>query len=663
MLQRIYSYLVTLLLANTLHIYADFDKQAFLQKFYASDYKEKVKLIANTDFNDIKDIWPQIKDTLEKIKKHVYTQTSSNEAKFLFDLIEAHEAIHCNQIPKCISIANNALQYHCNNINDSLKALLLLKECFIKINDYNQALEIHKIIEKNWHRKTIALWPGTAKSTIYSYLGIYKYAIAERKKEYEQSSHDHWETARLYNDIGVFYNRMEKYDSAEVYFKKALQELKQHNKKNIDTNYYNFFVSLIQSNMAVGLLKNKKYKEALPYLLVDIRNSLKNKEYESAFNAYIGLIEIYLNLNQPSIAKKYLDTLDILDYPDFHYPKNLAKKYYWQSVYYEKIGELRKSLDFLRQYIKLNDSVRELEKELQTINAEIAYKVQEKDKAIKEKNIALSILKLQQEKSETIKTYLIIFIIILLIAGFILFRYYREVQKHSQELEKTNITIQQQNQLIQKTLSERELLIKEIHHRVKNNLQIINSIIRLQMSKENNDKAQTLLNEISARIQSIALTHQMLYKKDKFLHINAAEYLKHLCEQIISAFSDNLPSHPSTHSSHSNIQLEYSFNDDKIELPLDIAIPLGLICSEVITNAIKYAFPDKKGKINVNLYCSENTCTLTIRDNGIGIDLQKAHKKESLGMELIHLLSEQIDAQYSFRVDNGTVFEIQFKKS
>ncbi|RME19699.1 MAG: hypothetical protein D6799_00700, partial [Bacteroidetes bacterium] len=236
--------------------YADFDKDAFLKKFNQADFREKVRMVANADFNDIKDIYPLLKDSLEKIKKMVYTSTQSNEAKFLFDLIEANECRHNGQFAKCVSIINNSLQYHCDNINDSLRALLLMKECLLNINDYTKAIEVHKIIEKNWNRKTIALWMGTPKSTIYSYLGIYKYAIAERKREYEKASQDHWETAKLFNDIGVFYNRMKKYDSAEVNFKRALSELSKVDikKQGIDSNYFSFFVSLIKSNMAVGFL-------------------------------------------------------------------------------------------------------------------------------------------------------------------------------------------------------------------------------------------------------------------------------------------------------------------------------------------------------------------------------------------------------------------------
>lgn len=632
-------------------LFADFDKEAFLKKFNQLDYKEKVKLVANIDFNDIHDILPQIKDTLDRIKKYVYTSTNSNEAKFLFDLIEAKIAMQQLHFSKCINITNNCLQYHCDNINDSLKALILLKECLIKISDFSKALEVHKIIEKNWNRKTIGLWIGTPKSSLYSYLGIYKYAIAERVKEYEQSSHDHWETARLYNDIGVFFNRMQNFDSAEIYFSKALIELTKVNKKEHDPNYYDFFTTLIKSNMAVGLIAKKRYKEAIPYLQLDIKYSIKNKEYESAFNAYLGLIEIYINLNQTTLAKRYLDSLDKLDYPSFNYPKNLAKKYYWKSVYYEKTGELEKSLHFLKQYVKLNDSIKELEKEQQTINAEIAYNAHEKESALKEKNLAIQILKLEQEKYSTIKTYLIIFIIILIISGFILLKFYKQTKKHSEDLEKNNATIQQQNQIIQKSLEEKEMLIKEIHHRVKNNLQIITSIIRLQMAKENNIKNQETLNEIASRIQSIALTHQMLYKKDNFLTLNASEYIKQLCNQLVSTFSD-----------FSNITIEYQIDDsENIELSLDNAIPLGLICSEVITNAVKYAFPEKKGKIEVIFQRIQNEIQLIVKDNGIGIDLNKTKNTDSLGMELIKLLSEQINADYQFIVNNGTTFQLSLK--
>ncbi len=644
---------IFLFIFSAYSLYADFDKEAFLKQFNKCNIKEKIILVANTDANELKDVYPQIADTLEKIKRYVYTQTSNNEAKFLLDLIEAKSAIFNNQFSKCISILNTTLQYHADNINDSLKALILLKECLIKISDYNKALEIHNIIEKNWNRKTIALWMGTYKSTIYGLLGIYKYAIAERIREYKNGSKDYWETARMYNDIGVFYNRMQKYDSAEKYFNKALSELENVHKNNIDKNYFDFFVTLIKSNLAVGLLKSKRYKEALPYLLMDIRQSIKNKEYESAFNAYIGVVEIFLNLNKLALAKKYLDTLDILDYTEFKYPKNLIKKYYWLAAYYEKAGELEKSINYLKQYVKLNDSVTQLEKELQAINSEIAHNAQQKENSIKEKNATLSILKVQQEKDKTVQTYLIIFIVILVAAGFILFRYYRDTQRKNEELEMNNATIQQQNLMIQKSLKEKEMLIKEIHHRVKNNLQIINSIIRLQLNKENNTHAQDLLNEISARIQSIALTHQMLYKKDKFLEINASEYLKHLCQQIITTFSDN-----------SDIEIHFSFdNTETLDLSLDTAIPLGLICSEVLTNAVKYAFPDKKGKIDIHFYCNQSECTLKIKDNGIGIDLNKTRRKDSLGMELIQILSEQLEGKYTFKVENGTLFELSFPKA
>lgn len=654
MIKKLLTYFLSFIIIN---VYADFDKDAFLKKIKSSDYKEKILLIANTDFNDIKDIYPHIKDTLEKIKKYVYTQTSSNEAKFLLDLIEAKISMYNAQFARSISIMNDALQYHCDNVNDSLRGLLFLKECLLQINDYNKALEVQKLIEKNWDRKTIALWQGTPKSTIYGYLGLYQYAIVERIREYEQNSHDHWETARLHNDIGVFYNKAEKYDSAEVHFLKALDELKKYNKQKTDTNYYNFFISLIQSNLAVGYIKKRQYEKAIPYLLVDVRNSLKTKEYQSAFNAYIGLIEVYIYTNKPDMAKRYLDTLEILDIPEFRYPKNLATKFYWQSIYYEKTGDINKSLNYLKLYIKMNDSVQKLEKESKAINAAIAYQVEEKDNELKEKNRILSIMKLEQEKNNTVKTYLIIFIIILLTAGFILFYFYQKIQKHSEELEKVNETVYQQNILIQKSLKEKEMLIREIHHRVKNNLQIINSIIRLQMNKEKDSHTHDILNEVSTRIQSIALTHQMLYKKDDFLKIDAVEYLKNLSQEVFSAFSNN----------H---EIQYSFYHDgeNCELPLDIAIPLGLICSEVITNAIKYAFPNKtrtvqnrnqENKIDIIFNCNDSICTIIIKDNGIGIDLNKIKKTDSLGMELIKHLSEQINADYSFRVDNGTVFELK----
>ncbi len=109
-----------LLLFVSFNVFADLDKEAFLKKFKSVDYKEKVRMVANLDFNDLEIVYPQIKDTLDRIKKMVYTQTESNEAKFLLDIIDANVSVIEGRFAQCVSILNSALQYHCDNINDSL---------------------------------------------------------------------------------------------------------------------------------------------------------------------------------------------------------------------------------------------------------------------------------------------------------------------------------------------------------------------------------------------------------------------------------------------------------------------------------------------------------------------------------------------------------------
>lgn len=207
-----------------------------------------------------------------------------------------------------------------------------------------------------------------------------------------------------------------------------------------------------------------------------------------------------------------------------------------------------------------------------------------------------------------------------------------------------------ENELIS-SLKEKEILLKEIHHRVKNNLQVISSILNLQSSFVEDKKILEVLEESRNRIRSMAVIHENLYRTDNFSSINFTEYLKNLVANLISSYQV-----------HSIITLEQEL--DVVELTLDQAVPMGLLVNELVTNAIKYAFPNgEPGIIGVQLKQEATSITLVIKDNGVGLPIDfDMENTNTLGLQLVTTLVYQLEGQLSLQVRNGTEFLITFEK-
>ncbi len=197
---------------------------------------------------------------------------------------------------------------------------------------------------------------------------------------------------------------------------------------------------------------------------------------------------------------------------------------------------------------------------------------------------------------------------------------------------------------INTTLREKETLLKEIHHRVKNNLQIITSLLKLHADKANNEDFSEMVAESQNRIVSMALIHEMLYANSNLSDINLIKYTKSLFEKLENSYNAGKV------SLNLNIPAHVSFEIDRM-------IPVGLIMNEVISNSFKYAFKKKKGEVTISIEGNK----LIIADNGVGMPKEFDLKSSSsFGMQLIELLAEQLDARISIYNEKGTRVEVIF---
>jgi len=201
------------------------------------------------------------------------------------------------------------------------------------------------------------------------------------------------------------------------------------------------------------------------------------------------------------------------------------------------------------------------------------------------------------------------------------------------------------------SLKEKEHLLKEIHHRVKNNLQIVSSLLNLQSESIVDEKYLGLIKESHNRINSMALVHEMLYKSKDLSKIELKEYIEVLSSSVNMSYS----------SPNKEIVFKYNIQSG-IFLEIDMMIPIGLILNEILSNSYKYAFIDKtKGIISIELKQVKKGINLVVFDDGIGLDKKFDLKKQgSLGMQLIHMLCEQIDAGIKVSSDKGTRYDISF---
>lgn len=208
------------------------------------------------------------------------------------------------------------------------------------------------------------------------------------------------------------------------------------------------------------------------------------------------------------------------------------------------------------------------------------------------------------------------------------------------------------DQRVLASLKEKEVLLQEVHHRVKNNLQVISSILNLQSSFVTDDKVLSILKESQSRIKTMSYIHETLYQTSDFSSIEFTEYIGTLVRNLIQSYASQ------------NTRVELLTDFDEIYLNLDQAIPCGLIINELVSNSLKYAFPDREdAKLTMRIKEEGTRIVMEVKDDGIGLPENfNVEESESLGIYLVHALVEQLDAEMTVTSKDGASFLITFEK-
>lgn len=430
-------------------------------------------------------------------------------------------------------------------------------------------------------------------------------------------------------NIGEYFRMLKKYDSAKFYLHQAL--IMNFQTKNNQSLSYEL------GNLGMVFEETGVYDSARTLLTrsISIIEKLQDPYAQSVYQASLGRVNIEEG-NKSVGESMLLASLDMADKERLkEQVRDFSRDLY---LYYKSEGDHEKSLFYHEKFILYKDSLQNLENVKQIERTRSNYEIEKRENEIGTLNLA-------NDLKRNVITAVSAGVVLLLGLMYLLFR--------ANKREKiTNKALQKSKSVIQESLAEKEVLIREIHHRVKNNLQIISSLLELQAFSEKDKKVQESIQKSQKRLQSIALIHQELYQQENLAKVNLKDYLEKLINTLLAFFTD--------------ISTEVKVNTEieNIEYDIESAAPIGLIMNELITNAYKYAFIGRKqGNIYVSVKKVGDTgLALIFKDDGVGLpenfDLKRA---KSLGLRLISILTRQIKGEVSFYNDNGAHFKVIIK--
>lgn len=303
------------------------------------------------------------------------------------------------------------------------------------------------------------------------------------------------------------------------------------------------------------------------------------------------------------------------------------------SEAYEKINDYKNSLRYYKRYKLYNDSLKDISSIREMEKMQSRFELAKKDEQI----VVLNKLnKLQRMLAYFLTAGVMIFLILTF-----------QLRKSNKRVKETNNRLNYQKELLEKSEKEKSLLLKELNHRVKNNLQMVSSLLNLQARQLNGHPAAEALIACRYRVEALTLIHQKLYREDVDTKIDLKEYLNDLTQNLVSNYGRNFQLH---------------FDLESVLMKIDKAIPVGLIVNELITNALKYAdgvqiFPE----LNVSLKKNEHVATLIIQDNGKGLaDDFDFTKSSSFGIKLVNSLVKQLNGYIEWDNKGGTTWIVSF---
>ncbi len=402
------------------------------------------------------------------------------------------------------------------------------------------------------------------------------------------------------NYLAKIYTNLGNINSAKTNDLEAIEYYKKSHQYYWDTND-KFGISLTAFNIGDVYNYNDMYDSALKYFNITLQMGTDLRNYEELYYAYLGFTELH-----------------------------------------ERKGEYKKAFEYEKFKHAYADSLQIQKYSKAAIELEKKYEAEKKASELEVKDKEVKIAQREKEEKQSVIILLSIGGGMLAVLAISMLFLYRRVSR-------ANELIKEQSKSIDKTLKQKEILLQEVHHRVKNNLQLIASLLNLQLMNLSDGTAKKAIEESKSRVQAIALMHKGLYQDDNYSSVDLKSYVNELVGNLKTL----------SHSSERTVNFNVSV--DPIMLNIDQSVPIGLILSELISNSLKHAFKQvEDGQISVSIKKRDEQFVLNYSDNGCGLPENfKIEEQESLGFTVIQALTDQLGAKLHF--DSYSPFELRLQ--
>ncbi|AXY77495.1 sensor histidine kinase [Paraflavitalea soli] len=424
----------------------------------------------------------------------------------------------------------------------------------------------------------------------------------------------------LYRDIGKLKGTEHYYDTAWGAYDQALQLISVSGK---GTEH----AGKLYNNMSQVYLEYRKdYPKALEYLFKAVEYNKSRHNLASLSFNYGNISNAYVKMHNAGQALLYARKMQESAI-QLNRPERLVNAYRQLHESFKAGGKPDSALFYYVLADKMDDSLNNVTKTNQVVDLQTKYETAKKESQIQ-------MLQLESNANNRRITFLVIGVIVFAGLAACMIWLYRRVKKQRQQ-----IAIQSKNL---------EMMMKELHHRVKNNLQIVSSLLSLQTYKVQDEGAVSVLRESQQRVQAMSFIHQRLYKKEELTAVNMKEYLTDLAESLLSSYGFDRDG------------FDLQIKIDREMMDIDKALPIGLIINEMITNSLKYAYRDiQHPSLLIRVTEDSHHMIFVIKDNGIGINEEAWKQKgNSFGKQLIGALCKQMRAKQTLVINEGTEFTI-----
>ncbi len=490
----------------------------------------------------------------------------------------------------------------------------------LAIELYFKALDFFDTLNYTWH--TMNILNGIAMVNFY--LKDYDTAIEYFKRVENMlidTQPNEYHIGKTYKWLGQCYTEKKDYIAGLYYLHKSLS-IRRRMKNNFET------IRTLQNLALVHFYREDSLETALNYLdeALELNRGLKNNREIAENRILKGKIE-YLRGNKNMAIELVESGLHIAE--EYHLTELIIDGAEALSQWYAARGLYQKAYVLNQRYNELNYSLLSGENYKQTTRLELQREFDKRQNEAELKHLQEKMqIEAKLTRNKQTRNYFIVIAFLLIGLGSYIFRIYFRIRKAEKE---------------------KSALLKEIHHRVKNNLQVISSLLNLQSGRIADDTTRAAVTESQSRVKSMALIHQLLYQSEMFTSIDFSKYLKQLMASLHSGYCQP------------GKNITYAIKADPVELDIDTAIPLGLIINELATNSYKYAFSNKDNGYIEILFSKSNDDELhfTISDDGKGFPEDfDFDNSDSLGLKLVKLLSRQIGAKLDYQVKEGVRFDL-----